>query len=149
MPKRFLKSKIFFFIFCAPLTTKFNYLFFYLEFFNYRVLLFPTFECINVKLILDENTAVLIFSASASLGAAQASLEATRDHVKVRKQFGQTLASFQHIQFEIAQMATKLVACRAMVRNAAMAMDSKHPDIVTLCSMAKLFTTDTCFDVSN
>ncbi|TRY73029.1 hypothetical protein TCAL_01897 [Tigriopus californicus] len=87
--------------------------------------------------------------ASTSLGAAQASIEATRDHVKVRKQFGQSLASFQHIQFEIAQMATKLVACRTMVRNAAMAMDTKHPDIVTLCSMAKLFTTDTCFDIVN
>eukprot|EP00094_Tigriopus_californicus_P001969 TCALIF_01897-PA protein Name:"Similar to ACAD8 Isobutyryl-CoA dehydrogenase, mitochondrial (Homo sapiens)" AED:0.12 eAED:0.17 QI:0/1/0.66/1/1/1/6/172/470 len=95
------------------------------------------------------NCKCFIFLASTSLGAAQASIEATRDHVKVRKQFGQSLASFQHIQFEIAQMATKLVACRTMVRNAAMAMDTKHPDIVTLCSMAKLFTTDTCFDIVN
>eukprot|EP00095_Tigriopus_kingsejongensis_P008743 maker-scaffold92_size382268-snap-gene-0.13 protein:Tk08743 transcript:maker-scaffold92_size382268-snap-gene-0.13-mRNA-1 annotation:"isobutyryl- mitochondrial-like" len=87
--------------------------------------------------------------ASTSLGAAQASLEAARDHIKVRKQFGETLASFQHNQFQIAQMATKLVACRSMVRNAAMALDSKHPDTVPLCSMAKLFATDTCFDIVN
>lgn len=36
-----------------------------------------------------------IFSASCSLGAAQASIEAAVDHVKVRKQFSKPLASFQ------------------------------------------------------
>jgi len=45
-------------------------------------------------------------------------------------------------------MATKLVAARMMVRNAAKALDSGHGDLVTLCSMAKLFATDNCFDVS-
>lgn len=44
-------------------------------------------------------------------------------------------------------MATDLVACRLMVRNAAKAMDSNHPDVVSLCSMAKLFTTDKSFEV--
>jgi isobutyryl-CoA dehydrogenase len=48
--------------------------------------------------------------ASTSLGAAQASLDLVKDHLKVRKQFGQPLANFQHNQFNIAQMATKLVA---------------------------------------
>ncbi len=45
-------------------------------------------------------------------------------------------------------MATNLVACRLMVRNAASAMDTNHPDVVSLCSMAKLFVTDNCFQVS-
>jgi len=36
-----------------------------------------------------------------------------------------------------------------MVRNAARALDSHHPDTVQLCSMAKLFATDNCFDVVN
>lgn len=34
-----------------------------------------------------------------------------------------------------------------MVRNAARALDSQHPDTVQLCSMAKLFATDNCFEV--
>ena len=34
-----------------------------------------------------------------------------------------------------------------MVRNAARALDSQHPDTVQLCSMAKLFATDSCFEV--
>jgi isobutyryl-CoA dehydrogenase len=85
--------------------------------------------------------------ASTSLGAAQASLDLAKDHLMVRKQFGQPLADFQHNQFEIAQMATKLVASRALVRNAARALDSGHPETVTLCAMAKLFATDNCFEV--
>ena len=32
--------------------------------------------------------------------------------VKVRKQFGKPLSDFQHNQFQLAQMATKLVASR-------------------------------------
>ena len=42
----------------------------------------------------------------------------------------------------------QVVAARAMVRNAARALDSQHPDTVQLCSMAKLFATDNCFEVT-
>ena len=85
--------------------------------------------------------------ASTSLGAAQASIDCVQDHLKVRKQFGQPLSNFQHNQFNIAQMGTKLVASRSLVRNAAQALDSGHKDTVYLCSMAKLFATDNCFEV--
>ena len=86
--------------------------------------------------------------ASTSLGAAQHSLQLARDHLKVRKQFGRPLSETQHNQFTLARMATQLVASRAMVRNAARALDTNHPDTVQLCSMAKLFATDNCFEVS-
>ncbi|KAF0311889.1 Isobutyryl-CoA dehydrogenase, mitochondrial [Amphibalanus amphitrite] len=87
--------------------------------------------------------------ASCSLGAAQASLELARDHVLVRKQFGQRLADMQHTQFSLARAATDLVAARMMVRNAAAALQTNHPDTVALCSMAKLFATDRCFEIVN
>jgi len=87
--------------------------------------------------------------ASCSLGAAEASLKQAKAHLLVRKQFGQPLAKFQHNQFKFAQMATNLTASRLIVRNAARALDSNHPDVVTLCSMAKLFATDTCFNIVN
>lgn len=45
-------------------------------------------------------------------------------------------------------MATKLVASRLLVREAAKALQENHPDAVSLCSMAKLFVTDECFNVS-
>lgn len=87
--------------------------------------------------------------ASTSLGAAQASLDLVTEHLNVRKQFGKPLSHFQHNQFNLAQMATKLVASRSLVRNAARALDAGHPDTVSLCSMAKLFTTDNCFEIVN
>ncbi len=40
-----------------------------------------------------------------------------------------------------------LLLRRMMVRNAARALDHGHGDLVALCSMAKLFATDNCFDV--
>jgi len=87
--------------------------------------------------------------ASTSLGAAQHSLQIAAEHLKVRKQFGKPLSETQHNQFSLARMATQVVAARSMVRNAARALDSHHPDTVQLCSMAKLFATDNCFDVVN
>ena len=46
-------------------------------------------------------------------------------------------------------MATGLVASRLMVRNAARALQENVPSTVELCSMAKLFATDTCFNICN
>lgn len=87
--------------------------------------------------------------ASCSLGAAQASVEATVDHVTVRKQFSKPLSSFQNTQFRLAEMGTEVVASRLLVRNAARALQDNHPDTVALCSMAKYFVTEKCFQVIN
>lgn len=53
----------------------------------------------------------------------------------------------QHIQFKLADMATSLVTSRLIVRQAARALDAKSPEAPTLCSMAKMFATDQCFQV--
>lgn len=45
-------------------------------------------------------------------------------------------------------MATKLVASRLLVREAAKALQENRPDAVSLCSMAKLFVTEECFNVN-
>lgn len=87
--------------------------------------------------------------ASCSLGAAHASVILTQDHLNVRKQFGEPLASKQYLQFKLADMATRLVASRLMIRNAAVALQEEREDAVVLCSMAKLFATDECFAICN
>ncbi|XP_048199597.1 isobutyryl-CoA dehydrogenase, mitochondrial [Perognathus longimembris pacificus] len=87
--------------------------------------------------------------ASCSLGAAHASIIHTREHLKVRKQFGAPLANNQYLQFQLADMATRLVASRLMVRNAAVALQEEREDAVALCSMAKLFVTEECFAICN
>ncbi|XP_051520781.1 isobutyryl-CoA dehydrogenase, mitochondrial isoform X2 [Myxocyprinus asiaticus] len=87
--------------------------------------------------------------ASCSLGAAHASVVLARDHLCVRKQFGETLSKNQYLQFKLAEMATKLVASRLLVRQAALALQESRPDAVALCSMAKLFVTDESFSICN
>uniref|UniRef100_A0A667XWN4 short-chain 2-methylacyl-CoA dehydrogenase n=1 Tax=Myripristis murdjan TaxID=586833 RepID=A0A667XWN4_9TELE len=91
----------------------------------------------------------MAYDTSCSLGAAHACVQLARDHLLVRKQFGETLSNNQYLQFRLAEMATKLVASRLLVREAATALQENRPDAVSLCSMAKLFVTDECFNICN
>ncbi|OZJ02370.1 Isobutyryl-CoA dehydrogenase, mitochondrial [Bifiguratus adelaidae] len=85
--------------------------------------------------------------ASCSLGAAQAAIEAALEHTKVRKQFGQSIASFQNTQFKLADMATSLQASRLLVRQAARLLDAGSPAASVYCAMAKLKATDDCYQI--
>lgn len=85
--------------------------------------------------------------AACSIGAAKACLDVAKNYVKERAQFNQPLFEFQTIQFKLANMATDLEAARLMVYRAAHAVDSKHPDVIMLCAMAKKFATDMCFKI--
>ncbi len=87
--------------------------------------------------------------ATCSVGAAQGALTAAQRYLHERQQFGRTLASFQALQFKLADMATDLVAARQMVRLAASKLDSGDPDATTYCAMAKRFATDAGFDIVN
>src|SRR5690606_22326245 len=61
--------------------------------------------------------------ACCSVGAAQGALALAQAHLHARRQFGKSLASFQALQFKLADMATELVAARQMVRLAASKLD--------------------------
>ncbi len=87
--------------------------------------------------------------AACSIGAAQATLNHAQRYLQERKQFGKTLASFQALQFKLADMVTELVAARQMVRLAATKLDGDDPDKTTYCAMAKRFATDIGFQVCN
>ncbi|MGO8866825.1 MAG: acyl-CoA dehydrogenase family protein [Alphaproteobacteria bacterium] len=87
--------------------------------------------------------------AACSLGAARASLEAAREHLRTREQFGKKLAEFQALGFRFADMATELEAARLMVRRAAAMLDAGHPEATLHCAMAKRFATDVGFTVCN
>ncbi|XP_054721519.1 isobutyryl-CoA dehydrogenase, mitochondrial-like [Uloborus diversus] len=87
--------------------------------------------------------------ASCSLGAAQASFEIATEYIKVRKQFGKPLSDFQHNQFLLARMAADLVASRLLVRNAAISLQNRTPEAVSLCAIAKYQTTEKCSKIVN
>lgn len=87
--------------------------------------------------------------ATCSVGAAQGALKQAQQYMQDRKQFGKPIASFQALQFKLADMATELVAARQMVRLAASKLDAGARDASTYCAMAKRFATDAGFNVCN
>ncbi|MDD0815159.1 acyl-CoA dehydrogenase family protein [Curvibacter sp. HBC28] len=87
--------------------------------------------------------------ATCSVGAAQGALAQAQRYMQERQQFGKPIASFQALQFKLADMATELVAARQMVRLAAAKLDAGAPDATTYCAMAKRFATDVGFNVCN
>ncbi len=72
------------------------------------------------------------------LGLAQGALDVAVKYAQERKQFGQPLANFQAIQFQLAQMATEVTAMRMMVYNVARMKDSGMP-FLKESAMTKLF----------
>jgi alkylation response protein AidB-like acyl-CoA dehydrogenase len=87
--------------------------------------------------------------AASSLGGATAALDASVRHLTQRTAFGQPLARFQALEFQVADMATDLEAARLLLWRAAAALDAAEARHPQLCAMAKRFVTDVCFDVAN
>lgn len=82
------------------------------------------------------------------VGVAQGALEYGINYTKERQQFGNAIAKFQGVQFQIAQIATELEAARLMVYNAARLKDAGE-DFVKQAAMAKLFTSQVAEHVTS
>ena len=72
------------------------------------------------------------------IGIARGAWEFASKYALERKQFGKSIADFQGIQFQIAQMATEIEAARLMVYNAARMKDA-GVNFVKEAAMTKLF----------
>jgi butyryl-CoA dehydrogenase len=88
------------------------------------------------------------FVAAQGLGIAQGALDLALEYTKNRQQFGQSIASFQGIQFMLADMATQVEAARQLVYAAARAVDAGVKDVSKISAMSKVFATDTAMKVS-
>jgi alkylation response protein AidB-like acyl-CoA dehydrogenase len=73
-----------------------------------------------------------------ALGLAQAALDASLKYAKERVQFGQPIASFQAVQWMLADMATEIDCARLMVYRAAWLKD-RGKRFTREAAMAKLF----------
>ncbi len=77
-----------------------------------------------------------------ALGLAQAALDQATRYAKERKQFGQPIASFQALQWMIADMATEIDAARLLIYRAAAMKDAGQP-FSKEAAMAKLYASET------
>jgi alkylation response protein AidB-like acyl-CoA dehydrogenase len=82
------------------------------------------------------------------VGLAQGALDHTLRYVQAREQFGRTIASFQGVQFQLAEMATQIEAARLMVYNAARLKDAGE-DFVMQAAQAKLFASRVAQEVAS
>ncbi|OBY77611.1 acyl-CoA dehydrogenase [Paenibacillus sp. KS1] len=78
-----------------------------------------------------------------AVGIAQGAYEKSLQYAKERKQFGQSLSSFQAIQFKLADMAMHIELARTMVYKAAWLKD-KGRKFKKEAAMAKLFASEIC-----
>jgi butyryl-CoA dehydrogenase len=86
--------------------------------------------------------------AAQALGIAQAALDESIKYSKERVQFGKPIASFQAIQWMLANMATEVQASRYLVYNAAWTYDQGQPYGIQ-AAMARLFASETAARQTN
>ena len=81
------------------------------------------------------------------IGMAQAALDAAVMHASSRQAFGRPIKEFQAVSHQLAEMATRLEAARALVYDAAEAYDRGDEHVARRSAMAKLFATETAQQV--
>ncbi len=82
------------------------------------------------------------------VGIAQGAFEAALNYTAEREQFGQSINSFQGVQFQLAEMAVDIEAARLLVYNAARLKDAGKP-FLKEAAMAKLYSSRTAERVSS
>ena len=85
--------------------------------------------------------------ASQALGIAQGAFDVTVEYMQARKQFGKKLSQMQALQFEMANLKTKIEASRLLVYKAA-DMKERGVNYGEAAAMAKLFAAETAMEVT-
>jgi alkylation response protein AidB-like acyl-CoA dehydrogenase len=79
--------------------------------------------------------------AAMAVGLAQGALDKTITYIKERKVFGRPLASFQDVQFQVAEMAVRIEVARNTMYKAALSVDQNEIDPV-VNTIAKYFAAE-------
>ncbi len=90
-------------------------------------------------------------TAAMTIGAARPALEIATDYTSKRKAFGQPIAAFQGVSFQVAEAAMLLDASRAMVYATSLAVDRREAParVRRLISETKKFVTESCQRVAH
>ena len=94
---------------------------------------------INALQVLDAGR---IGIAALAVGLAQGAFESARDYAATRRQFGQPIASFQAIQWKLADNAMRIEAARLLTYRAAYLKDRGRRTTLE-SAMAKLYASET------
>ena len=86
-----------------------------------------------------------------TIGAAAPAIDVATGYTSKRKAFGQPVAQFQGVSFQVAEAVTLLDASRAMIYATARAVDERINDkqIRRLVSQTKKFVTESCQKAAN
>jgi alkylation response protein AidB-like acyl-CoA dehydrogenase len=85
-------------------------------------------------------------TAAMTIGAAAPAVDVATGYTSRRKAFGQPVAEFQGVSFQVAEAVTLLDASRAMIYTTARAVDEKidEKQVRRLVSESKKFVTESC-----
>ena len=86
--------------------------------------------------------------AAQAVGLAQGALDLALEYTHNRKQFGQSISSFQGVQWMLADMATQIEGARQLVHTAARTIDMGVKNITRMSAMCKLMATDVAMKVT-
>jgi alkylation response protein AidB-like acyl-CoA dehydrogenase len=86
--------------------------------------------------------------AAQAVGIAQGATDYAAAYAQERNQFGRPIASFQGIQFKLAEMETRTAAARELLYRACAKIDAGDRDMGKYSAMAKLFASDTAMWVT-
>lgn len=89
-----------------------------------------------------------VIAGAQAVGIAQGAFDYTLSYTKKRVQFGKPIASFQGIQWMLADMYTDIEAARQLVYLAASHADSGGQDLGFYGAMAKKFSTDAAMRIT-
>ncbi len=85
-------------------------------------------------------------TAAMTIGAATPAIDVATGYTSKRKAFGQPVAAFQGVSFQVAEAVTLLDASRAMIYTTARAVDEQihEKQIRRMVSQSKKFVTESC-----
>lgn len=86
--------------------------------------------------------------AAQALGIAQGALDYAAGYAQERQQFGKPIASFQGLQFKMADAAMNITASRQLTYSAAAKSERGDDDVTYFGAAAKCFASDTAMQVT-
>jgi butyryl-CoA dehydrogenase len=90
-------------------------------------------------------------TAAMTIGSARPALEIATEYTTRRKAFGTTIANFQGVNFQVAEAAMLMDACRSVIYTTAHAVDQNIDSnlIRRMVSQSKKFVTESCQKVAH